>query len=96
MEENHCRKCTHTHRDERVRSGLSLQGTIDVWKLINGGGGWHHPVHVHLEDAYIIKRENGRADAANAQCKQWAKDPRSGLDPTVELRSLYLYLHEFV
>lgn len=24
------------------------RGAVEVWELVNGGGGWSHPVHIHL------------------------------------------------
>jgi FtsP/CotA-like multicopper oxidase with cupredoxin domain len=30
----------------------------EVWRLVNGSGGWEHPVHVHLEEAQAF-RVNG-------------------------------------
>lgn len=35
-------------------------GTAERWLLKNGGGGWWHPVHLHLE-AHQLQRLNGRA-----------------------------------
>jgi FtsP/CotA-like multicopper oxidase with cupredoxin domain len=30
------------------------QGQPEVWTLKNGGGGWVHPIHVHLEEFQIL------------------------------------------
>jgi FtsP/CotA-like multicopper oxidase with cupredoxin domain len=46
------------------------QGTPEIWILKNGGGGWSHPIHIHLEDFIILSRngnpppphEQGRKD----------------------------------
>ncbi|HEY0565327.1 MAG TPA: multicopper oxidase domain-containing protein [Terriglobales bacterium] len=35
-------------------------GTREIWTMVNGGGGWDHPVHVHFEEGVILAR-NGRA-----------------------------------
>ena len=32
-------------------------GTVEKWVLKNGGGGWFHPVHIHLVDFQIISRD---------------------------------------
>jgi len=37
------------------------RGTVEVWELENGGGGWSHPIHIHLIDFKVVKRVNGRA-----------------------------------
>lgn len=36
------------------------RGKVEVWELENGGGGWSHPVHIHLVDFKVVKRVNGR------------------------------------
>src|SRR5262249_7354841 len=33
--------------------------TAEIWPLKNGGGGWSHPIHIHLELFQILSR-NGR------------------------------------
>lgn len=35
------------------------RGTTEVWELVNGGGGWSHPVHVHLVDFKVLSRTGG-------------------------------------
>lgn len=40
-------------------------GTREVWTLINGGGGWDHPVHVHFEEGQVLARD-GRASKVPA------------------------------
>ena len=34
-------------------------GTREVWNLINNGGGWDHPVHIHFEEGIILSRNGG-------------------------------------
>ncbi|MGH9567994.1 MAG: multicopper oxidase domain-containing protein, partial [Candidatus Angelobacter sp.] len=36
-------------------------GTREQWTLVNGGGGWDHPIHIHFEEGRILKR-NGKAN----------------------------------
>ncbi len=36
------------------------RGLVEVWELENGGGGWSHPIHIHLVDFKVVKRVNGR------------------------------------
>lgn len=33
------------------------RGDFEIWHLINGGGGWSHPVHAHFEEAQIISKD---------------------------------------
>jgi FtsP/CotA-like multicopper oxidase with cupredoxin domain len=35
-------------------------GTREVWTLVNDGGEWDHPIHIHFEEAQILAR-NGSA-----------------------------------
>ncbi|HEX7287702.1 MAG TPA: multicopper oxidase domain-containing protein [Candidatus Angelobacter sp.] len=43
-------------------------GSCEEWTLVNGGGGWDHPVHIHFEEGQIIAR-NGKAN----QVPAWEK-----------------------
>jgi FtsP/CotA-like multicopper oxidase with cupredoxin domain len=38
-------------------------GTAERWILRNKGGGWWHPIHIHLE-AHQVQKFNGRAPPA--------------------------------
>ncbi|HWH59995.1 MAG TPA: multicopper oxidase domain-containing protein [Terriglobales bacterium] len=31
-------------------------GTREVWHLVNGGGGWDHPIHIHFEEGQVLSR----------------------------------------
>jgi FtsP/CotA-like multicopper oxidase with cupredoxin domain len=33
---------------------------VEIWRFENGGGGWNHPIHVHLIDFQILSRSDGR------------------------------------
>ncbi|KAK4169625.1 Cupredoxin [Cladorrhinum sp. PSN259] len=35
------------------------RGKVEIWELENGGGGWSHPIHIHLIDFKVISRVNG-------------------------------------
>ena len=43
-------------------------GTREVWTLVNGGGGWDHPIHIHFEEGQVLAR-NGKAN----QVPAWEK-----------------------
>jgi FtsP/CotA-like multicopper oxidase with cupredoxin domain len=38
-------------------SAAPKMGTREVWTLINGGGGWDHPIHIHFEEGQILERD---------------------------------------
>jgi manganese oxidase len=40
-------------------------GTREIWNLVNDGGGWDHPIHIHFEEGQILKR-NGSASSVPA------------------------------
>jgi manganese oxidase len=40
-------------------------GTREIWTLVNDGGGWDHPIHIHFEEGQILKR-NGSASSVPA------------------------------
>ncbi len=39
----------------RVAAGNVGQNTWEVWCLETGGG-WFHPIHIHLVDFYVLAR----------------------------------------
>ncbi|WP_256584072.1 multicopper oxidase domain-containing protein [Pseudomonas sp. SDI] len=50
-------------------AGASGFGTLEVWKIQNGGNGWSHPVHVHFEEGIILSR-GGKAPP---EWEKWAR-----------------------
>jgi FtsP/CotA-like multicopper oxidase with cupredoxin domain len=42
--------------DPRRLSAAPEQGAVEIWHIVNGGGGWSHPVHVHFEEGQILRR----------------------------------------
>jgi len=49
-------------------SAAPRYGTCEVWHLVNDGGGWDHPIHIHFEEGQILAR-NGSA----SQVPAWEK-----------------------
>jgi len=41
-------------------SAAPQYGTREIWHLVNDGGGWDHPIHIHFEEGQILSR-NGSA-----------------------------------
>jgi manganese oxidase len=37
-------------------SAAPRPGTAEIWHLVNGGGGWDHPVHIHFEEGQTLSR----------------------------------------
>ena len=42
-------------------------GTREVWHLVNDGGGWDHPIHIHFEEGQILARNGSLANVAPAE-----------------------------
>jgi len=59
--------------------GFSGDGTLEVWKIVNGGNGWSHPVHVHFEEGVILSRDG----KAPPEWEKWARKDvyRIGSEP---------------
>jgi FtsP/CotA-like multicopper oxidase with cupredoxin domain len=36
----------------------TMGGGVEIWHIINGGGGWGHPVHVHFEEGQYLLRKD--------------------------------------
>ncbi|VVP66429.1 Cell division protein FtsP [Pseudomonas fluorescens] len=75
-------------------AGFSGDGTLEVWKIINGGNGWNHPVHVHFEEGIILSRD-GKAPP------EWEKGARKdvyrigqGIDSSVDVE-MAIHFREF-
>ncbi|HST77633.1 MAG TPA: multicopper oxidase domain-containing protein, partial [Verrucomicrobiae bacterium] len=43
-------------------SAAPQYGTREVWTLINGGGGWDHPIHIHFEEGQVLARNGSAAN----------------------------------
>jgi FtsP/CotA-like multicopper oxidase with cupredoxin domain len=54
--------------DEFRADATPTLGSAERWILKNGGGGWWHPVHIHLESHQIVKF-NGQAPAPSLRYK---------------------------
>src|SRR3989454_506477 len=37
-------------------------GTREIWDLVNDGGDWDHPVHIHFEEGQILKRNGSSSN----------------------------------
>ncbi|THG86124.1 copper oxidase [Pseudomonas sp. A-1] len=61
-------------------AGWSGDGTLEVWTIENGGGGWSHPVHVHFEEGVILSRD-GREPP---EWEKWARKDVYRVGPEVD------------
>src|SRR5262249_4015822 len=38
-------------------------GNVEIWHLVNKGGGWSHPIHLHLTNFQILDPDGGKSPA---------------------------------
>lgn len=43
----------------RISLLIPKPGEVEHWTVVNGGGGWDHPIHLHFEEGVTIKRNGG-------------------------------------
>jgi FtsP/CotA-like multicopper oxidase with cupredoxin domain len=46
----------HTFNANRINVLVPRPGEIEHWTIINGGGGWDHPIHLHFEEGVTLFR----------------------------------------
>jgi len=51
--------------DPTVPLAFPVNGSAEVWTLQNGGGGWVHPLHLHMEEHHIVSRNGKTSPDAN-------------------------------
>nr|WP_160109637.1 multicopper oxidase domain-containing protein [Pseudomonas izuensis] len=75
-------------------AGFSGDGTLEVWKIKNGGNGWNHPVHVHFEEGIILTRDG----KAPPEWEKWARKDvyriGQGIDSSVDVE-MAIHFREF-
>src|SRR5262245_22583550 len=46
----------HSFNANRISLLIPAPGEIEHWTLVNGGGGWDHPIHLHFEEGITMRR----------------------------------------
>jgi FtsP/CotA-like multicopper oxidase with cupredoxin domain len=59
-------------------------GSGAVWRIRNGGGGWVHPMHLHMEEHRVITR-NGKPAPDGRHPDDSGKEDVIALDPSEEV-----------
>jgi manganese oxidase len=49
-------------------------GTREVWHLVNNGGGWDHPIHIHFEEGQVLSRSVNGVSVPVPAWEQGRKD----------------------
>jgi len=73
--------------DFRRTSAAPQMGTREIWHLKNDGGGWDHPIHIHVEECQTLARDGKARNVPAAE--RGRKDVwrlRPGGDVTITLQ----------
>ncbi len=49
-------RAAHALNANRISALIPKPGEVEHWTLVNGGGGWDHPIHLHFEEGVTIDR----------------------------------------
>jgi FtsP/CotA-like multicopper oxidase with cupredoxin domain len=62
----------------------TIQGQPEVWTVANGGGGWVHPMHMHMEEHTVLSRTAVRPKhlAGGTDAPGAGKEDVAALDPS--------------
>jgi FtsP/CotA-like multicopper oxidase with cupredoxin domain len=66
--------------DPTVPIADPVRGSAELWTIINGGGGWVHPMHLHMEEHRVISR-NGVAAPDGKHPDDTGKEDVVALEP---------------
>ena len=71
--------------DPTIANATPTLGTVEEWVLRNGGGGWWHPIHIHLESHQLISYEKDfLADQVIDVADPPAQPPLNNLVPILD------------
>jgi FtsP/CotA-like multicopper oxidase with cupredoxin domain len=48
-------------------SAAPRMNTREVWTLVNEGGGWDHPIHIHFEEGQVLARNGSASNVPAAE-----------------------------
>jgi FtsP/CotA-like multicopper oxidase with cupredoxin domain len=68
--------------DATVPLATVKQGQPEVWIIKNGGGGWSHPMHLHMEEHHVVTRNGKPATSVKGHEDDTGKDDVLALDPS--------------
>ncbi|HET6925580.1 MAG TPA: multicopper oxidase domain-containing protein [Hyphomicrobiaceae bacterium] len=64
----------HTFNANRISMLLPRPGEVEHWTVVNGGGGWDHPMHLHFEEGVTLFRGRDGRDPIGATERLARKD----------------------
>ena len=63
-------KANHFLNANRISMLIPKPGEVEHWTLVNGGGGWDHPVHLHFEEGRLMSRAGKTLTALERNCRK--------------------------
>lgn len=69
------------------------EGTAEQWSIVNGGGSWSHPVHIHYEEHRIL-RYNGVAPSPRINKLEYSRKDVIRLDPNAKVE-MYMRFRDY-
>jgi len=81
--------------DPLVPLATPKRGVPEVWTIKNGGGGWVHPLHIHMEEHQVLSRKGSK----NTHPDDVSKEDVVALDPSEEVvlyRNFRTFLGKYV
>jgi len=73
-----------------TQAGFSGEGTLEVWRIVNGGG-WSHPVHVHFEESVILTKDG----KAPPEWEKWSRKDMLRIGPEDDAASVIVIASRF-
>jgi FtsP/CotA-like multicopper oxidase with cupredoxin domain len=70
-------------------SAAPSSGTREIWTLVNGGGGWDHPIHIHFEECQTLARDGSAANVPaweKGRKDVWRLRPGGSVTITMQFR----------
>jgi len=67
---------------------ITKQGVPEIWTIRNGGGGWSHPMHMHMEEHQVLSRNGFRVGTPGHDTRyadETGKQDVVNLDPGAEV-----------
>ena len=86
-----------TNRAGNTPPAQQKVGSFNLWEIRNGGGGWVHPFHLHMEEHRTVMRNGRRVDVApdRGHPDDASKEDLAALDPG-ESVILYRGFRDFI
>ncbi len=69
------------------------EGSAEQWSIVNGGGSWSHPVHIHYEEHRILSY-NGKVPSPTVNPTEYSRKDVIRLDPNAKVE-MYMRFRDY-